>query len=51
VSGFDHERITGAAKAALGPDEFARCWERGRQMPREEIVELVRPVAEGQTGS
>ncbi|MBO3748068.1 winged helix-turn-helix domain-containing protein [Streptosporangiaceae bacterium NEAU-GS5] len=41
VSGYDHERVTDATTAALGPGEFARCRERGRQMPREEILSMI----------
>jgi hypothetical protein len=42
VVGFDHGRVTDAARAALGADEFFRCFERGRAMARDEIIALVR---------
>ncbi|GAA4583926.1 BTAD domain-containing putative transcriptional regulator [Planotetraspora phitsanulokensis] len=38
VVGFDHVRATEAAKAALGGEEFSRCYERGRAMTREQVV-------------
>ncbi|ETK32412.1 ATP-binding protein, partial [Microbispora sp. ATCC PTA-5024] len=41
VVGFDHERVVDAATAALGPEEFSRCHERGRAMVREEILALA----------
>ncbi|MEW9530232.1 BTAD domain-containing putative transcriptional regulator [Microbispora sp. NPDC049125] len=41
VVGFDQVRITEAAKTALGAGEFSRCHERGRAMPREEVVALA----------
>ncbi len=41
VAGFDHVRITGNARAALGPEEFSRCHERGRFMPRDEMLALA----------
>ncbi|GAA4559556.1 AfsR/SARP family transcriptional regulator [Planotetraspora kaengkrachanensis] len=38
VVGFDHVRATETAKAALGGEEFSRCYERGRAMTREQVV-------------
>ncbi|MEZ0072713.1 BTAD domain-containing putative transcriptional regulator [Planotetraspora sp. GP83] len=42
VVGFDHVRVTEAAKAALGHGEFTRCHERGRAMTRDEVVAFAR---------
>jgi predicted ATPase/DNA-binding SARP family transcriptional activator len=41
VIGYDHVRITETTTAALGPEEYHRCFERGRSMSREEINALV----------
>jgi tetratricopeptide (TPR) repeat protein len=41
VVGYDHVRITDATTAALGPEEYSRCVERGRSMTREEIDALA----------
>ncbi|MBX6387121.1 MAG: tetratricopeptide repeat protein, partial [Microbispora sp.] len=40
--GVDHRRITDAARAALGPEEFSRCRERGRALSRDEVLAFVR---------
>ncbi|TQS17550.1 BTAD domain-containing putative transcriptional regulator [Microbispora hainanensis] len=34
----DHRRVADAVRAALGPEEFARCRERGRAMSRDEVL-------------
>ncbi|GAA3797130.1 hypothetical protein GCM10022226_15640 [Sphaerisporangium flaviroseum] len=41
VIGYDHVRITEMTTAALGPEEYHRCFERGRSMSREEIDSLA----------
>jgi predicted ATPase/DNA-binding SARP family transcriptional activator len=41
VVGYDHVRITEATTAALGPEEYARCFDRGRSMSRDEILTLM----------
>ncbi|WP_326824206.1 AfsR/SARP family transcriptional regulator [Streptosporangium sp. NBC_01756] len=38
VVDFDHVRITERTMAALGPEEYARCYERGRLLSREEVI-------------
>ena len=47
VVGYDHVRITEATTAALGPEEYTRCFEHGRSMAREEIDALSEEIAEG----
>ncbi|MDF5757965.1 BTAD domain-containing putative transcriptional regulator [Spongiactinospora sp. TRM90649] len=42
VADFDHVRITANAKAALGPGEFSRCYERGRWMQVDEAADFAR---------
>ncbi|MFF3671982.1 BTAD domain-containing putative transcriptional regulator [Microtetraspora malaysiensis] len=41
VVAFDHSRITAAARAALGPEEFSRAYERGRATPLDDMVAAV----------
>ncbi|MBB5964255.1 BTAD domain-containing putative transcriptional regulator [Planomonospora venezuelensis] len=41
VVDFDHVRITERARGALGEEEFARCYGRGRALSREDVVSLA----------
>ncbi|MBG0830784.1 winged helix-turn-helix domain-containing protein [Planomonospora sp. ID67723] len=41
VVDFDHVRITERTKDALGGEEFARCYEGGRGLSREDLVVLA----------
>ncbi|MBB4936052.1 putative ATPase/DNA-binding SARP family transcriptional activator [Streptosporangium album] len=41
VVDFDHVRITERTMAALGREEYSRCYERGRLLSREEIVAVA----------
>ncbi|GII97574.1 AfsR/SARP family transcriptional regulator [Sinosporangium siamense] len=41
VVDYDHVRADRGARAALGPEEFTRCLERGRALTREEVVALL----------
>ncbi|MFF4774111.1 BTAD domain-containing putative transcriptional regulator [Microtetraspora fusca] len=38
VVAFDHSRITAAARAALGPEEFSRAYESGRATPLDDML-------------
>ncbi|MFJ2029776.1 AfsR/SARP family transcriptional regulator [Streptosporangium sp. NPDC087985] len=41
VVDFDHVRITERTMAALGREEYSRCYERGRLLSREEIIAVA----------
>ncbi|WP_433240758.1 AfsR/SARP family transcriptional regulator [Streptosporangium sp. CA-135522] len=41
VVDFDHVRITERTMAALGGEEYSRCYERGRLLSREEVIALA----------
>ncbi|MDH2424311.1 BTAD domain-containing putative transcriptional regulator [Sphaerisporangium sp. TRM90804] len=41
VTGFDQVRITEAVRRALGDEDFARAFARGRAMPAEDVLRLV----------
>ncbi|WP_248961293.1 AfsR/SARP family transcriptional regulator [Sphaerisporangium perillae] len=42
VVGYDHVRITDATMAALGREEYSRCFERGRSLPHPRLLTLAR---------